>query len=69
MKAHVYQELTLNKFIHLVVAENNFLCRYFCRLGPPLKYLVSCAVGGRLFTRLWPRIIILRVGFCFRVSL
>ena len=47
------------KFIHLVVAENNFLCRYFCRLGPAFKCCleVSCAVGGRLFTLLWPRII------------
>ena len=35
MKGHVYQELTLNEFIHLVVALNNFLCRYFCRLRPP----------------------------------
>ena len=27
-------------FIHSVVAENNFLCRYFCRLGPALEFLV-----------------------------
>ena len=29
MEAHVYQ-----------VAENNFLCRYICRLGPALKHAV-----------------------------
>ena len=44
------------------MAEDNFLCPSFSRLGPALKYIkccleVSCAVGGRLFTRLWPRII------------
>ena len=62
MKAHVCRSrVETYKFIHLVVAENNFLCRYFYRLGPALKYAIlkfsSCAVGGRLFTRLWPRII------------
>ena len=28
------------KFMYLVVAEINFLCRYFCRLGPALKFAV-----------------------------
>ena len=28
------------KFIYFVVAEIYFLCRYFCRLGPALKYVV-----------------------------
>ena len=33
-------------FIHSVVAENNFLCRYFCRLGPALKYVVLSFLSG-----------------------
>ena len=49
------------------MAENSFLCRYFCPLGPALKYAIlkfsSCAVGGRLFTPLWPRIISYVVSF------
>ena len=62
MKALVHQKVHTYKFIHSVVVENNFLCPSFSRLGPALKYIkccleVSCAVGGRLFTRLWPRII------------
>ena len=28
------------KFLYFIVAEINFLCRYFCRLGPALKYVV-----------------------------
>ena len=38
MKANFYQELT-HKFIHLVVAQK-YICRYFYRLGPALKYAV-----------------------------
>ena len=43
------------------MAENNSLCHSFSR-GAGFKYIkccleVSCAVGGRLLTRLWPRII------------
>ena len=40
MKAHVCRSrVETYKFIHLVEAENNFLCRYFCRLGPALEYI------------------------------
>ena len=58
-------------FIRSVVAENNFLCPFFCRMGPAIKYAVfSFLCGwGRSFTWLWPRIIILRIGFGFCVSL
>ena len=53
------------------MAENDFLCPSFSRLGPALKYIkcsleVSCAVGGCLFTRLWPRIISYVGIFAFR---
>ena len=62
MKALVRQEFTLIHSFTRFVAENNFLCPSFSRLGPALKCIkccleVSCAVGGRLFARLWPRII------------
>ena len=71
MKALFHQEVHTYKFIHLVVAENNFLCRYFCRLGPAFKYAVLSFLSGwgRSFTWFSPRIIILLLRFGFRVSL